>query len=253
MILYEYPFNERIRTYLRLEQMLQRLSDMMVRESANDHHFALLTLFEIMDVAARADLKADILKDLDRQKGLMSSYRGNPAIQEAALDHVIGQLEAAYVALNQQHGKAGSELLDNDWLMSVRSRAVIPGGTCSFDLPSYHAWQHHPAAARKAQLAEWIRPITPMAQAIGLLLQLLRDAGTPQQVLAKNGQYQQQLPQARSFQLVRVFLDERLDLVPEISGNRLMISVRMTKHDVNSKLEQHREDTAFALTLCAGG
>ena len=253
MILYEYPFNERIRTYLRLEQMLQRLSDMMVRESANDHHFALLTLFEIMDVAARADLKADILKDLDRQKGLMSSYRGKPAIQDAALDHVNGQLEAAYMALNQQQGKAGSELLDNDWLMSVRSRTVIPGGTCSFDLPSYHAWQHHLAPTRKIQLAEWIQPITPLAQAIGLLLQLLRDAGTPQQVLAKNGQYQQQLPQARSFQLVRVFLDERLNLVPEISGNRLMISVRMTKHDVNSKLEQHREDTAFALTLCAGG
>ena len=121
VILYEYPFNERIRTYLRLEQMLQRLSEMMVRDDPHDHHFALVTLFEIMDIAARADLKADILKDLERQKGLMSSYRGNPAIHEASLNQVIAQLEAAYTALNQQQGKAGSELLDNDWLMSVRS------------------------------------------------------------------------------------------------------------------------------------
>ena len=93
----------------------------------------------------------------------------------------------------------------------------------------------------------------PEAHAVTLLLKLLRDAGTPQQVLAKHGQFQQQLPQARSFQLARVFLDERLGLVPEISGNRLMVSVRMTRHDANSKLEPHREDTAFALTLCAGG
>ena len=253
VILYEYPFNERIRTYLRLEQMLQRLGEMMVRDDPHDHHFALVTLFEIMDIAARADLKADILKDLERQKGLMSSYRGNPAIHEASLNQVIDQLDDAYIALNQQQGKAGSELLDNDWLMSVRSRTVIPGGTCSFDLPSYHAWQHQPASTRKAQLLEWTQPIGPLAHAVTLLLKLLRDAGTPQQVLAKNGQFQQQLPQARSFQLVRVFLDERLGLVPEISGNRLMVSVRMTRHEANSKLEQHREDTAFALALCAGG
>jgi cell division protein ZapD len=33
-----------------------------------DHHFALATLFEIMDVASRADLKSDLLKDLDRHR-----------------------------------------------------------------------------------------------------------------------------------------------------------------------------------------
>ena len=172
MILYEYPFNERIRTYLRLEQMLQRLSDMMARDNPHDHHFALVTLFEVMDIAARADLKADILKDLERQKGLMSSYRGNPAIHEASLNQVIDQLEGAYTALNQQLGKAGSELLDNDWLMSVRSRTVIPGGTCSFDLPSYHAWQHLPSHVRKQQLLEWTQPIGPLAHAVTLLLKL---------------------------------------------------------------------------------
>jgi cell division protein ZapD len=170
VILYEYPFNERIRTYLRLEQMLHRLSEMMGRESPYDHHFALVTLFEIMDVAARADLKSDILKDLERQKGLMNSYRGNPAIVESALDHVIAQLDAAYTALNQQHGKAGSELLDNDWLMSVRSRTVIPGGTCSFDLPAYHAWQHRPARrGHAAARAGQERPV-PAAAAAGALV-----------------------------------------------------------------------------------
>ena len=38
---------------------------MVSREAAVDHHFALSTLFEIMDVAARADLKSDLLKELD--------------------------------------------------------------------------------------------------------------------------------------------------------------------------------------------
>ena len=64
MILYEYPFNERIRTYLRLEHLFLRLGELMARPTSLDHHFALTTMFEIMDVGSRADLKSDVLKDL---------------------------------------------------------------------------------------------------------------------------------------------------------------------------------------------
>jgi cell division protein ZapD len=39
-------------------------------------------------------------------------------------------------------GKIGQHLRDNDWLMSIKSRASIPGGVCEFDLPSYHYWRH---------------------------------------------------------------------------------------------------------------
>ena len=45
MILYEYPFNERLRTYLRLEQLFRRLFELVSRESSIDHHFALVTMF----------------------------------------------------------------------------------------------------------------------------------------------------------------------------------------------------------------
>src|ERR1017187_5080367 len=74
VILYEYPFNERIRTYLRLEHLFQRLDKLLPREDALDHHFALATIFEVMDVAARADLKSDVLRDLEKQKQLLGSY-----------------------------------------------------------------------------------------------------------------------------------------------------------------------------------
>ena len=80
VILYEYPFNERIRTYLRLEHLFRRLRVLVSRDDAIDHHYALTTLFEVMDVGARADLKSDVLKDLDKQKQILNGYRGNPAI-----------------------------------------------------------------------------------------------------------------------------------------------------------------------------
>jgi cell division protein ZapD len=39
--------------------------------------------------------------------------------------------------------------------------------------------------------------------------------------------------------------------VPEISGHRLMVSIRMMKPDAEGRLRSHAEDVAFELTLCS--
>jgi cell division protein ZapD len=251
VILYEYPFNERIRTYLRLEQLFRRLALMMARDHPADHHHALSTLFEVMDVGARADLKSDVMKDLEKQKSALSALRGNPAISEDLLQEVIGQLDAGYNALHAQTGKAGQSLTDNDWLMSIRSRIGIPGGTCEFDLPAYHAWQQLDPAERQADLLRWVAPLGTLADSIRLLLKLMRDAGSPQKVMASGGHLQQALPQGRTFQLMRLRIDPALHLVPEISGNRLMVAVRLMKHTPGERLQASHDDTPFELTLCA--
>ena len=40
-------------------------------------------------------------------------------------------------------------------------------------------------------------------------------------------------------------------LVPEISGHRLMVSVRLMRQDADGRLRPATDDTAFELTLCA--
>ena len=250
MILYEYPFNERIRTYLRLEHLFRRLGELIPRDHPLDHHYALATIFEVMDVAARADLKSDVLKDLERQKQVLNGYRGNPAISEQALAGFIAQLESCFAAVNGTPGKAGQSLTENEWLMSIRSRAGIPGGTCEFDLPAYYAWQHLPAEARRADLERWANTLAPLAESIHLLLRLLRDSGTPQKVIANGGQLQQALPQGRTFQLLRLRIDPALGAVPEISGNRLIVSVRLMRQE-GDRLHPSPDNTPFELTLCA--
>ena len=251
VILYEYPFNERIRTYLRLEHLFRRLGELVERDSPTDHHFAITTIFEIMDVAARADLKTDVLKDLEKQKHVLSGFRGNPAISEGVLDDVTNRLEACFAALNGLPGKAGHSLTENDWLMSIRSRVGIPGGTCEFDLPAYFAWQHTSPSARKLDLQRWIAPLVPLAESIRVLLTLLRDSGAPQKVVAPSGLYQQTLPQGRTFQLARLHLDPALGLIPEISGNRLIVTVRLMRHTSDDRLHASTDDSAFELALCS--
>ena len=250
MILYEYPFNESIRTMLRLEHLFDRFGQLMARDTAVDHHYALATIFEITDVASRADLKSDLLKDLERQKSQLNSYRGNPSISEVLLDEVVVRIDHAFNGLNQLHGKAGAVLASNEWLMSVRSRISIPGGTCEFDLPAYYAWQQFDPQRRRADLMQWASTLMPLAEALQVLLGLLRDSGVPHKVVALGGQYQQSLPPGRAYHLLRLRLDDAENRVPEISGHRLMVSVRMMRQEADGRLKPSSTDASFELTLC---
>lgn len=241
-----------MRTTLRLEHLFDRLSLLMHREDPVDHHYALSTIFELMDVASRADLKIDVLRDLERYKAQFMGYRGAPGIEESILDNVLDRIERAHTGLTQLQGKAGQALTTNDWLMSIRSRISIPGGTCEFDLPAYYAWQHEPAAKRQADLQRWVSTFTPLADALKVMLGLLRDAGHPHMVAAPCGQYQQSLKESRSYQLLRLRIDPSLGLIPEISANRLLVSIRLMRPDADGKLKiATHTDAGFELTLCA--
>jgi cell division protein ZapD len=251
LVLYEYPFNESIRTMLRLEHLFERLSQLVARSDVVDHHFALATLFEIMDVGARADLKSDLLKELERHRQQMQAFRGHPSISEAALTDILQRLDAAFNGLNQLQGKVGQSLTNNEWLMSIRSRITIPGGTCAFDLPAYYAWQQHPAERRRRDLQSWIEPFAPLATALKLLLGLLRDSGSTQRLLAASGVFQQSLAAGKTHQLLRVWVDGNIELVPEITGHRLMVSVRFMKADAEGRLRNAGFDAPFEMALCA--
>ena len=251
LVLYEYPFNESIRTMLRLEHLFDRLGQLMARETPLDHHFALVTIFEIMDVASRADLKSDLLKELERHKAQLNSYRGNPAIAESVLDEVVARIDHAFSGLNQLQGKAGHTLTSNEWLMSIRSRISIPGGTCEFDLPAYYTWQQLLPVRRRNDLVQWTQTLMPLAEALQVLLGLLRDSGAPHKVAATAGQFQQSLAAGRVYQLLRMRIDPSLGLIPEISGHRLMISIRLMRQDEEGRLKLSAQDASFELTLCA--
>ncbi len=250
MLLYEFPLNETIRTLLRLEHLFDRLAQLAARDSALDHHFALSTLFEVVEVAARSDLKGELLKELERHKQQLNAYRGNPAVSEEALLAVLRRVEDAIASLQTLPGKPGAVLASCDMLNSLRSRIAVPGGTCEFDLPTYHAWQQLPPQIRQPQLLGWMDSVLPVAQAVSLLLELLRQTGAPQKVAAQGGQFQQALNASRSHQLLRLRIDPALGLVPEISGHRLMVSIRLLREE-EGRWRAAREDASFELSLCS--
>jgi cell division protein ZapD len=249
LIVYEYPLNERIRTLLRLEDLFAKLDHFMARDDALDHHVALTTIFEILEVS-RSDLKSDLLQELERQKQSLNTFKNNPSVSSQALERVLAEIDHASDELNTSaSGKIGQYLRDNDWLMSIRSRTIIPGGACEFDLPSYYAWQHRPLAQRRASLQQWTAGFIPLTKALNIVLRLLRDSGQNSSQLAQQGSYQQVL-NGKQAHMLQIQLDPACGAIPEISANKYMLWVRFTSQDGDLRPKPFEGDIPFELALC---
>jgi cell division protein ZapD len=248
VISYEFPLNERIRTLLRMEALYERVRFFTSKDQPLEHHAALLSLFEILDVAGRADLKSEMMQELERQKQTLSALRSNPAISETALSGILADIDRAVSDLFQTSGKTGQELRENDWLMGIKQRSAIPGGVCEFDLPSYHYWLHHSPQTRRQDLESWLAPFLAMEDGVSIILRILRESGRTSQQLGTQGIYQQMMG-GRVAQLIRLRLDDTYDCVPEVSANKYALNIRFTlAGDVQRRVAQ--VDIPFELTFC---
>jgi cell division protein ZapD len=250
VITYEYPFNERIRTLLRLEDLFEKTAYFAESEGQLEHHTALVTLFEILETAGRADLKMDLIQELERQRQTLLAFRNNPDISEEALSGALYEIESSSAALLAMAGKIGQYLRDNDWLMNIKSRAAIPGGVCEFDLPSYHWWLHRDPGIRREAISGWTRPLLPLRDAAAIVLRLLRSSGRPKEHTAVSGQFQLNLG-GTAAQMVRVEVGVEEPAVPEVSANKYYLNIRFTNPPAGElKAKVAERDVPFALTFC---
>lgn len=249
VIVYEHPLSERVRTLLRLEDLFERIDYFMGKIDAPEHHVALLLIFEILEVAGRADLKSDLLQELERQKQTLESLRDNPDISEEALDNVLWQIDQASSRIYQTSGKVGQELRENEWLMSIKQRTSIPGGVCEFDLPSYHYWLQQNAELRRHDLQQWLAPFLPTRDAISIVLRLLRESGKTTTQTAHQGVYQQMMA-GRLAQMLRIRLSNDYTCLPEISANKYALNIRFTTQEGMRRPKASDTDVEFELTFC---
>ena len=250
MISYEHPLSERVRTLLRLEDLFERVDYFVHKNEPLEHHIALLSIFEILEVSGRADLKSDLLQELERQKHTLEALRDNPEVSESALDNVLWQIDQASTRLFQASGKIGQELRDNEWLMSIRQRTNIPGGVCEFDLPSYHYWLQQDSDQHRHDLQLWLGPFMPIRDAIAIVLRLLRESGKTSTQVAYQGVYQQMMA-GRISQMLRIRLKREYHCVPEISANKYALNIRFTTQlGVQRPKAAADTDVEFELTFC---
>jgi len=245
VISYEYP-SERAHPYApALEDLYSKMPIFQWRRPQDPTRRR--TLFEVLEVAGRADLKVDLVQELERTAPV-SSRSATTEISDTR-SGALYEIEQASSSLLAWR-KIGQYMRENEWLMAIRSRASIPGGVCQFDLPSYHFWLNREPDQRRVDLEGWIHPMMPIREGLAIVLRLLRASGRPEMQVARGGTFQLTMS-GRSAQMLRLRLVPAEAVVPEISANKYALNVRFMLAETVIRPRQVERDVPFEITFCS--
>ena len=246
---YEQPLNERIRTFLRLEHLIARLRHHEADESPWGRRATLGALIDILNVMSRYDTRAEVSKELGGRYASLEKLADREDVDDKALRQVLEELDNLGREMQRMPPQFASYLIrDNELLNSLNNRSPIPGGNCSFDLPTYQHWLSQDSDRQSRDLAAWCGHIAPFEQAIATLLRLLRDSTRPAPFTAKAGVLVHNTEAGT--QLIRVMLGDA-SVFPEISAGRHRATIRFMEYqDKKLRVRQSQAPIEFRMACC---
>lgn len=250
-IIYEFPLNERMRVFIRLEQLFLQLDHFLVGTTAWDRRIAIGTLLNIMTIFSRNDIKLEILKELERHSLIFNQISQNEDVDTAKLTDIMDELDEISKKLFESNGKVSLALMKCNLFQMIAQRSTIPGGTCSFDLPAFHYWLEQEEHIQAKHLARWTKPLTHLREAINLILNFIRHSSHATSEIATAGFYQSSLNSAMPYQLLRVGVDRAIPCYAEISGGKHRFTIRfMSPPEDANRPAQTADNIPFNLTCC---
>ena len=216
-ILFEHPLNEKMRTWLRIEFLIQQLSQHL---PVNDHATALhffRNVGDLLDVIERGDVRTELLKELERQQRKLQALTEVLGVDQSRIDPLRQQLKSSSAVL--MAAPRVGQFLREDRLM--------------------------PQAQRDAQVNSWLASLEPMHQTLSLILDLIRNSAPFRKQTSLNGFFQDNGDDA---DLLRLNLSLGEQLYPQISGHKSRFAIRFMPLDSENGTVPERLD--FELACC---
>jgi cell division protein ZapD len=252
MTIYEQPLHEKTRVLLRLEQLVRRFNFHILDDKRASSEAALLLLLEMYNLAARLDLKSEILKEIDRQALAVKYRQKQGEIDKESADDILETLTRVNTKLYTLSGPLGQRLKNHGFFNVLRQRSSLPGGINGFDIPMLQHWLNKPATARCKDLIHLVEAYRLANDAIQVILLLIRGCSAGTEHIAKHGFFQATLSQRPPKQLLRVEIADDVSYYPEISAGKQRFSVRFVEiKTLEERGKQVMEDINFKLTLCS--
>ena len=249
-LLFEHPLNERTRTLLRISHLFEQFEYHLPASSPWQSRAAVQALLDIVSILGRADIKQELIKQLEQQKQSLERIGDNPGVDQVRLHQVLEDIDRMSERLFATTSQLGSSLRKNEFLNGIAQRTPIPGGSFEFDLPQFHYWLNLPHTERVMQLDDWRHEISVVQETTDLLLGTLRHSNVFRPRSASNGFFQQSLDKNRRVDLIQVLLPAETFLYAEISGSKHRFCIRFMESVQWEQPEQTSQEVAFKLKTC---
>ena len=116
--IYEFPLNEKVRTYLKLEQLFKQLEQGKIASEDWQYINFLDCLFTLLDLSERIDLRNDVLKDIESHEKNLVMWSQYPNIDDDALQFALRKILRLRESL-KSNKRVGAELKEDRFLPAI--------------------------------------------------------------------------------------------------------------------------------------
>lgn len=250
--IYEHPFNERMRLLLRLEIIFAQA---IAHKQARDQYetqMCLDALFALLNITHRYELRAELLRELERIKNLLVQLQRTEQASNTKVTQTLEELTSCVKSLHRLDSKHIDSVRNIEFLNTVKNRNVHDTGSYLFELPALQYWLLQDAALREQQIQAWLDDFTPLKSSVDFLLRLIRDSAEQETICATSGVYIKTVDgRSSSHQLLRIILPETSVVFPRVSGDKFRFAIRfMAQTHVDTRASQSNQNIDFILQAC---
>ena len=245
-ILYEHPLNERIRNYLKLEQLFMQAQSCANTDIQTSHQIFFNALFTIIDTLERSDIKGELIKDLEKLQQNLVVWSQAPDIDNSALEDNLRET-VGFICQLKANRQAWYQLKEDKLIASLKQRFAIQGGNSSFDLPQLQFWLHQPTEQITTQIKHWLSLLDNIKHSLALVLKFIRQRAEFKLIETESGFYQDS---GEGLLLLRIKVDQSAQYYPSISGNEFRYSIRFMLPCETSNRRYSNQATKFQLARC---
>lgn len=245
-VLYEHPLNERIRSYLKLEQLFTQVNDCIACNIRTSQGIFFNSLFAIIDVLERNDIRGDLIKDLEKLEQNLVLWSQAPNVDNSVLDENLQHTVSLICKLKCNQPKWW-QLKEDKFLAGLKQRFAIQGGNSSFDLPQLQFWLNRPEEEQKESIDVWLELLDQIKYSLELVLKFIRLRNNFETIQTDSGFFQDN---GEGLMLLRIKVDVASAYYPTVSGNKFRYSIRFMLPCADSGRRYSNQSTQFELARC---
>ena len=244
--LYEETVQEKIRKFIKIEFLLNKIYYFKGKDNKSENYISLLALCELYEILSRSDIKSELIREIETQNTYLQKIKEIPQADSSKLNSVL-EKQSQLLKLIYSIEINYLDHLERDILF----KTILKNCFTQLQPASIDFWLSRDILNRETQIDLWLEPLIFIKRSIDFILEVIRKSGRFEDRVAEKGFFMEKLDPKKNILLVRVTLTSDLYYYPQISvGKQRLTIMFMTKDDRNN-LVPHQEDLTFILTTCS--
>ena len=245
--IYEEPVQEKVRKFLKIEYLFDRIYYFKSKEDKRENYTALMALNDLYEILSRSDIKSELIREVETHNTYFNKIKDSQSsnTDQSKLNSVIEKQELLLKLLYSVESNY-LDYLDND----VLCKTIFKNCNSTIQPSSVEFWLTRDIVLREMQIDLWLEPLLFIKKSIDFILNIIRKSGNFNDKLAEKGFYIEKLDPKKNILLIRITLTSDLYYYPQISVGKQRLNIMFMSKDDKNNLIRHKDDVQFILTTC---